>query len=172
MTRTTRMGQTIGAIARDAGVHVETVRYYERIGLLPRPPRAAGSLRRYPPEAARRVRFIKRAQWLGFSLEEVALLLGLAENGRCCDTRALGEMKLGLLRRRLEELGATKRVLESLLSRCSDPSSARCPLIDALLGENELAAQLTAPPAGMALAKLEAENAVHPHTIEPTLEKE
>ena len=100
---------SIGAIARAAGVHIETVRYYERIGLLPRPPRVPGSIRRYPADAVQRLRFIRRAPWLGFSLDEVSVLLSFAEPGRCCDTRALGEAKLALLRRKLNELAAARR---------------------------------------------------------------
>ena len=68
-------GMTIGALAKGAGVHVETVRYYQRIGLLTPPLRAHGTIRRYPQQSLQRLRFIKRAQQLGFSLEEVAHLL-------------------------------------------------------------------------------------------------
>lgn len=133
MTDKTDTGQTIGGIARAAGVHVETVRYYERIGLLVRPPRVQSRFRRYPAEALQRVRFIKRAQWLGFSLDEVAMFLELADKGGCNTTRALGEKKLALLRRKLEELAGVKMALETLLSACASNRGARCPLIDSLL---------------------------------------
>src|SRR6266849_1269543 len=96
------MDWTIGTVAHWAGVHVETVRYYERIGLLSRPARVAGRVRRYSTEALERVRFIKRAQWLGFSLDEIAKLLSLT--------------KLALLRRKRDELSAIQATLEDLLS--------------------------------------------------------
>lgn len=135
MSNMTDAGQTIGAIARAAGVHVETVRYYERIGLLPRPPRPQGTFRRYPAEALQRIRFIKRAQWFGFSLEEIAVLLALAVDGCCGRSRALGEMKLSMLRRRLDELLAAQSALQTLVSRCAEARGPRCPLIDALMDE-------------------------------------
>ena len=125
---------TIGALARAVGVNVETVRYYQRIGLLPRPPRAHGSIRRYPPDTLRRLRFIKRAQSLGFSLEEVAALLQLAEGEHCAETRVLGEKKLALVQRKLDELGTIRAALERLVERCSRGGRGRgCPLIEALV---------------------------------------
>jgi len=127
---------TIGALARAVGVNVETVRYYERIGLLPRPPRAHGSIRRYPPETLRRLRFIKRAQALGFSLEEVAALLQLADGEHCAETRVLGERKLALVQRKLDELAAIRAALERLVERCSRGGRGRgCPLIEALVAD-------------------------------------
>jgi len=127
---------TIGALARAVGVNVETVRYYQRIGLLPRPPRARGSIRRYPPETLRRLRFIKRAQSLGFSLEEVAALLQLADGEHCAETRVLGEKKLGLVQRKIEELAAIRAALERLVERCSRGGRGRgCPLIEALVAD-------------------------------------
>lgn len=140
--------QTIGGIARAAGVNVETVRYYERIGLLPRPPRAHGTFRRYSVDALRRVQFIKRAQWLGFSLEEVGVLLALAEQRECQSSRALGELKLGMVRRKLDELAAVQTVLESLLFKCAEGERPGCPLIDALMDENDPCCPQAARPTG------------------------
>lgn len=128
---------TIGAVARLAGVHPETVRYYERIGLLPRPARTPGSVRRYPAAALQRVRFIKRAQWLGFSLDEVAVLIALAQGRVCCETRALGEVKLTLVRQKLEQLSAVHSALEALLAQCAAAQGPGCPLLDALLSDGE-----------------------------------
>jgi MerR family mercuric resistance operon transcriptional regulator len=128
--------RTIGALAKAIGVNVETVRYYQRIGLLARPPRAHGSIRRYPPETLRRLRFIKRAQSLGFSLEEVAALLRLAEGEHCAETRVLGENKLALVQRKLDELTAIRGALEELVARCSRGGRGRgCPLIEALVAD-------------------------------------
>lgn len=132
------MDWTIGTVAHLAGVNVETVRYYERIGLLARPARVARRVRRYSGEALARVRFIKRAQWLGFSLDEVAKLLSLEDGSACCETRALGETKLALLQRKLDELSAIRAVLEGLLSECASGSAEHCPLLDALHGKSDL----------------------------------
>jgi len=132
------MDWTIGTVAHWAGVHVETVRYYERIGLLSRPARVAGRVRRYSTEALERVRFIKRAQWLGFSLDEIAKLLSLKDGNACCETRALGETKLALLRRKRDELSAIQATLEDLLSECAGSSADHCPLLVALHGRKDL----------------------------------
>jgi len=131
-------GQTIGALAKAAGVPVETLRYYQRIGLLPQPPRAHGTIRRYSPEMLRRVRFIKRAQGLGFSLEEVATLLTLADGEHCAETRVLGEKKLALVQRKLDELAAIRHALDELVTQCAQGGRGKgCPLIDALVRDAE-----------------------------------
>jgi MerR family mercuric resistance operon transcriptional regulator len=128
--------RTIGALAKAVGVNVETVRYYQRIGLVARPPRAHGSIRRYPPETLRRLRFIKRAQSLGFSLEEVAALLQLADGEHCAETRVLGERKLALVQRKIDELAAIRAALEGLVERCARGGRGRgCPLIEALVAD-------------------------------------
>lgn len=132
------MDWTIGTIAHLARVTVETVRYYERIGLLARPHRKANSFRKYPAEALERVRFIKRAQWLGFSLEEIAKLLSLSETRPCSRGRELGESKLELLRHKIEELIAVQSTLESLLARCVHNTADGCPLVDALRGDMDV----------------------------------
>jgi MerR family mercuric resistance operon transcriptional regulator len=130
--------RTIGALAEAAGVSVETVRYYQRIGLLARPRRAQGSIRRYPPEALRRLRFIKRTQALGFSLTEVRALLKLAEGEHCAETQVLGEKKLALVQRKMDELVAMRNALESLVARCSRGGRSRgCPLIKALVADTD-----------------------------------
>ena len=126
-------GQTIGVLAKTAGVSVETVRYYQRIGLLPEPPRAHGTIRRYSPEALRRLRFIRRAQGLGFTLEEVGALLALSDGEHCTETRVLGEKKLAIVERKLGELAAIRAALDKLVTQCAQGSRGKgCPLIDAL----------------------------------------
>lgn len=85
-------GLTIGRLARSAGVHIETIRYYQRRGLLPLPPKPPGNMRRYPPATLARLRFIKRAQELGFTLREIGDLLRLSA-GECGQTRSLAERK-------------------------------------------------------------------------------
>lgn len=127
---------TIGDLARAAGVNVETVRYYQRLGILPEPARARGTIRRYPDEALRRLHFIKRAQRLGFSLDEVRMLLELSDGRHCAETRELAERKLALVKAKLADLGAMRDALTGLVSACRRGGrGCGCPLIDALASE-------------------------------------
>lgn len=125
----------ISELARRAGVHLETVRYYERRGLLLRPPRSRSGYRQYPPEAVRRVRFIKRAQSLGFTLDEVEDLLALrVQHTRGCG--AVEEEARGVLARvesRIAELERMRTVLLKLVMACRERrSTEECPILDAL----------------------------------------
>jgi MerR family transcriptional regulator, mercuric resistance operon regulatory protein len=124
---------TIGHIARAAGVNVETVRYYQRRGLVSLPPKCTRGFRYYTPEAARRVRFIKRAQALGMSLKEVHRLIKIDGKGACEETRALAVAKLTLLESRLVELARLRDVLQDLVAACDQPHGAGCPIIDRLM---------------------------------------
>lgn len=126
-------GLTIGALARAAGVHVETIRFYQRRGLLAEPKRPLGGVRRYGPAAAARLRFIRRAQDIAFTLAEVAELLRL-ERG-CRDAHALGAAKLAAVERRISALSAIRKTLRSLVARCEAGGSPSCPIIDALAAE-------------------------------------
>lgn len=124
-------------VARQAGVNVETLRFYERKGLLPMPPRRTSGYRDYPPEAVGRVRFIKRAQELGFTLKEVQELLSLGEASRAkaAQVRRLAEAKAADIERKIEDLQAIKRTLEGLLSACDGRGpAASCPIIESLGG--------------------------------------
>lgn len=124
---------TIGALARAVGVGVETIRYYHRLGLLPEPPTSKGARRRYPPEALLRLRFIRRAQQLGFTLREIGQLLELGD-ANCASTRSLAEDKLLAIDARLEQLRAARRSLQSLLRYCEHGSDGtHCGLYNALL---------------------------------------
>lgn len=145
------MDWTIGTVAHLAGINVETVRYYERIGLVQRPRRKPGSNRKYPVEALEQVRFVKRAQWLGFSLDEVAKLLSFTEGDPCCQTRGLGKTKLDMVRHKLDELIAVQAILEALLLECAKSSGDHCPLLGALRGNKEIipCRSQRAPPAGL-----------------------
>ncbi len=123
---------TIGRLARAAGVHVETIRYYERTGLLPRPPKPAQGYRHYPSATVQRIRFIKRAQTLGFKLQEIVELLQL-DNDDCVDMRARAEQKLALVQAQIRDLGRLRNTLQELIRACHDnPSAGRCPIVDAL----------------------------------------
>jgi MerR family transcriptional regulator, mercuric resistance operon regulatory protein len=121
---------TIGSLARAAGVNVETIRFYQRRGLMPQPKRPAGGVRRYGEDAAQRLRFIKRAQDIGFTLGEVAELLRL-ERG-CRDAHDLAVKKLEDVERRLSDLGRVRATLGELIARCEAGRSSRCPIIDSL----------------------------------------
>jgi len=123
---------TIGRLARSAGVNVETVRYYQRIGLVEQPARPAGGFRRYPPAAVARITFIKRAQALGFSLEEIRELLSIGD-GRCADVRARAERKRDRVVAHIGELEALRRTLDELIEACrAGREDAGCPIVESL----------------------------------------
>ena len=129
-----KSGITVGQLARAAAVNVETVRYYQRIGLLPMPRRDYGSIRRYLPDDLKRIRFIKRAQKLGFSLDEVALLLGLSDGRHCAETKVLAQTRLALVEEKITDLIAIQQALKGLVAKCSKGSrGCGCPIIDALI---------------------------------------
>jgi MerR family transcriptional regulator, mercuric resistance operon regulatory protein len=122
-------------LAARAAVNPETLRYYERRGLLAVPQRSASGYRSYPEEAVRRIRFIRRAQDVGFSLAEVATLLELAEGGPdpCDRVRALAEEKITDLRRRIADLQALHDGLTRLVATCERPRAQReCPILEDL----------------------------------------
>jgi MerR family mercuric resistance operon transcriptional regulator len=124
---------TIGQVARESGVHKETIRYYQGLGLVREPPRPPGSVRRYGADTVARLHFIKRAQELGFSLDEVGKLLLLDDGQDCGATRRLAEGKLAVIRKRLQDLNRMRRVLEGLVRQCEDGKRPRaCPIIATL----------------------------------------
>ncbi|AKU11569.1 repressor/inducer protein [Azoarcus sp. CIB] len=128
-------GFSIGVLAEAAGVGVETIRFYQRKGLLPEPERPRSSIRRYADEDLARVRFIKSAQRLGFSLDEVGELLKLEDGAHCDEARILAELKLGDVRVRLADLRNIEAVLNQLVARCgSSHGAVTCPLIASLQG--------------------------------------
>jgi len=122
-------------LAAEAGVNIQTLRYYERRGLLPEPARTDAGYRAYGGDAVRTVRFVKRAQQLGFSLKETEVLLGLAAGGpRSCDAaRALATDKVHELDRKIADLAAMRDALLQLVATCDrTPSRRDCPLLDAI----------------------------------------
>lgn len=128
-----KAGATIGTLAEAAGVNVETIRFYQRKGLMPEPEKPYGSIRRYGAAELARVRFIKSAQRLGFSLEEVGELLKLEDGARCSEARQLAEMKLVDVRQKLTDLQRIESVLAGLVARCSAVRGrVNCPLIASL----------------------------------------
>jgi len=127
---------SIGSVARAAGVNVETIRYYQRRGLLHEPSKPLGGQRRYSAAAATRVCFIKRAQQLGFTLEEIRELLLLEDGQNCRETRMLAERKLELIEARIADLNRMRRLLQGLIGQCVVGKRPRaCPIIATLSGE-------------------------------------
>jgi MerR family mercuric resistance operon transcriptional regulator len=124
---------TIGALAAAAAVNVETIRFYQRRHLLAEPERPHRGVRRYGSDDAARVRFIKSAQRIGFSLDEVAQLLQLEDGTRCSEAREIAEHRLVDVRQRLADLQRMETALASLVARCEGVRGrVACPLIAAL----------------------------------------
>jgi MerR family copper efflux transcriptional regulator len=135
-------GLTIGDVAKQANVHIETLRYYERRGLVARPPRTMSNYRLYPADAVRRVRFIKRTQELGFSLKEIQELLSLrvAPKARCTDVRERALAKIHDIEERMRVLQGMKKALTKLAAECSSPRAplSDCPILESLDTENSV----------------------------------
>ena len=124
---------TIGAFARAAGVNVETIRFYQRTGLLSQPHRPYGSIRRYGHADVARVRFVKSAQRLGFRLDEIAELLRLEQGAQCDEARALAERKINDVRQKISDLARIEAALAELIVRCcATTGPVSCPLIESL----------------------------------------
>ncbi len=129
---------TIASLAQAAGVGVETVRYYERRGLITQPARAGGSYRRYGGGHVHRIRFIRRAQELGFNLEEIETLLELEDGTDRRTIRRIAGARLEEIRRRLADLKRMERALAHLLHECEAHQKAqRCPIISAIAEDRE-----------------------------------
>ena len=126
---------SIGELSRLTGVNIETIRYYERINMMPHPPRTASGRRVYGEVETRTLYFIRRSRELGFTLDEIRALLALsAEQGQevCADVRHLAANHLRDVRAKIADLRAMERMLADAVRRCDEGESARCPLIDAL----------------------------------------
>ncbi len=142
MNRTAKLGVllpnadhlTIGRLAKAAGVGVETIRYYQGRGLLP-VPKAVGGFRRYPAAMVERIGFIKRAQGLGFSLDEVSSLLDLEDGRNRRAIQSVSRRRLAQIEEKLGDLGRMQLALRDLLAECEATGHAHpCPIIAALLG--------------------------------------
>jgi Hg(II)-responsive transcriptional regulator len=134
-------GFTIGDLARQANVHVETLRYYERRGLLPKPNRTISNYRVYSYENLRRVKFIKQAQGLGFSLKEIKKLLALRATPRasCADVRTYAAHKIEDIDARIHSLARMRKALQNLLDECSGKGPAtQCPILESLESEQSM----------------------------------
>ena len=134
------MGLTIGSLAQAAGVKVATVRYYERRGLIAEPPRTAAGYRRYDPSVVDRIRFVRRAQDLGFTLEEIEDLLGLRVNNpaSCGRVEAATQAKLEAVESKIRELERLRATLQRLVQSCQQrKKTVKCPVLE-MLEEREL----------------------------------
>ena len=127
-----RKAMTVGQLAEAAGVGVETVRYYQRRGLLPKPAKPLGGRRNYGDEALQRIRFVRRAQQLGFSLQEIAALLDISD-GRGGSGREMAQAKVDELTERIGELERMRRKLRAAVKLCdASPQGEPCPFIQSL----------------------------------------
>ncbi len=131
---------SIGQVARQTGVGVETVRFYERRGLLEKPPRKESGYRQYPPEAILRIRFIKKAKEVGFSLKEIKELLSLRldATATCEDVKSRAEAKMLDIEQKIQGLQKMKQALTDLTAACSeDGPVSECPILQ-MLEEKEI----------------------------------
>jgi MerR family mercuric resistance operon transcriptional regulator len=134
-------GIQIGELSRQTGCNVETIRYYERIGLLPRPARSEARYRLYTAGDVRRLVFVRRARELGFSLDDIRALLALAAGDgedTCAEVRQLAAEHLGDVRAKIADLRAMERVLSDAVRCCDTGEIPGCPLIDALFASAPL----------------------------------
>ncbi len=128
----TQIPLTIGRLAKAAEVNVETIRYYQRVGLIVEPTKPLEGFRVYSSEVINRIRFIKRAQKLGFSLQDIAHLLELGE-GHCNDVREQAEVKLKQIEVQIKDLQSIRKTLKNLISECNTGGeSERCPIVQSL----------------------------------------
>jgi DNA-binding transcriptional MerR regulator len=125
---------TIGALAKATGTNIETVRYYERVGLLPKPGRTSGNYRAYGPEHLARLGFVRRARDLGFSVESIRTLLELSDQkgGDCETVGAVARAHLAEVERKVEHLNVLGRELRRLIRHCKRGTIAECRVIEAL----------------------------------------
>lgn len=125
---------TIGALSQRTGCNIETIRYYERIGMIPKPPRTQGGHRLYAQEHLKRLVFIRRSRELGFSLEQIRELLRFADGGRytCSQVRAITVEHLDEVRARMKDLKRLEKVLNTMASQCDRGKVPDCPVIEAL----------------------------------------
>ena len=127
---------TIGSLASAADLNVETIRCYQQLGLMPLPKRVYGCIRRYATEHLKRLQFNKRAQRLGFSLQEIGSLQQLSDGTHCGEARALAEHKLDVFKTKLTDLAAIEAALRRMIRACERGKSPRsCPMIDALFDD-------------------------------------
>jgi MerR family mercuric resistance operon transcriptional regulator len=131
---TASLALPIGEMSRKTGVNIETIRYYERIGVMPKPVRTEGGHRAYDADQLKRLAFIKRSRELGFSLGEIRALLDLVETGAytCFEVHEMTTKHLAAVRKKVADLRRLERVLKDMAAQCSQGDVPECPIIDAL----------------------------------------
>jgi MerR family mercuric resistance operon transcriptional regulator len=134
---------TIGRLAQAGGVNVETVRYYQRRRLLAVPAKRAQGFRYYGLETLGRLRFIRRAQALGLSLEDIRQLLGLNRKRACRTTRALAAQRLALIETKLKDLTILRDALAALVRECDERGGSSCPILTRLSSHTEVSPRST-----------------------------
>lgn len=124
----------IGALSAETGVNIETIRFYEKIGLMPAPPRTEGRQRVYDSDHLRRLTFIRRSRELGFSLDQIRDLLGLVRGHdlTCAEVKAMTEQHVTAIRRKVKDLKKLDRVLTDLAAKCRRNAVPDCPILEAL----------------------------------------
>lgn len=124
----------IGRLSKHTGTNIETIRYYERVGLLPAPGRSSGGYRLYGIDHVKRLSFIRRARALGFPIDEVRTLLRLADERKrpCAEVRVVAEAHLKDVRAKIADLRRMERALRATVARCAEGRRTSCPLIQAL----------------------------------------
>jgi MerR family mercuric resistance operon transcriptional regulator len=129
-------GLSIGALSKQSGVNIETIRYYEKIGVMPAPARSAGGYRIYALDHLKRLGFIRRGRQLGFSLDELRGLLHLVDGHAytCAEVHALTLQHLTEVRHKIADLRRLERVLADMAAQCTEDLVPECPVIDALFG--------------------------------------
>jgi MerR family mercuric resistance operon transcriptional regulator len=125
---------SIGKLSQQSGVNIETIRYYEKIGVMPAPGRSTGGFRVYEPDHLKRVSFVRRSRQLGFSLDEIRNLLRLVDGHghTCAEVHALMLSHLAEIRRKIRDLRRLQRAMAEMAARCSGESVPECPIVDAL----------------------------------------
>ena len=132
----------IGRLSKHTGTNIETIRYYERVGLLPVPPRSSGGYRLYSTNHLKRLNFIRRARALGFSIGEIRTLLRLADERKrpCDEVRVVADAHLKDVRAKIAYLRRMERVLKATVARCASGERTACAVIEALYRDGSLRA--------------------------------
>lgn len=139
ITRSRGPALTIGALSKHTGVNIETIRFYERVGILPKPPRSAGGHRIYGQDLLMRLGFVRRGRELGFSLDELRGLLQLVDGGHytCAEVRSITLDHLADVRRKVADLRRLERTLAEVAGKCRGGKVPDCPVIEALFNPRQ-----------------------------------
>jgi len=141
---TNTRGYPIGAMSRETGVNIETIRYYERIGLMPKPDRTSGGNRQYTHQHLKLLSFIKRCRELGFSIEEIRAMLRMVDQDgvSCGEVHAITTEHLAAVKEKITHLQKMERVLSAMAAECARGDIPNCPIIETLfdnsLGQPEM----------------------------------